>query len=45
MKFIDHKANDLFALLGDHTDAVALPQASQKVFFAPGVVMACLLDL
>src|SRR5262249_47049625 len=33
------------ALLGHHADAVALPQAAQKVFFGPRILEALLLRL
>ena len=37
VELIDHEADDFFAVLGHHADAVALTQAAKEVFFVPGV--------
>src|SRR5438552_1780946 len=45
VQLIDHEADDLFALLSDHADAVALAQTAEEVLLGPGVVEAGLLGL
>src|SRR5207248_9923962 len=42
---VDHEADDLLALLGDHADAVPLAEAAKEVLFGPGVLEALLLGL
>ncbi len=36
VQFVNHETNDSIVVLSDHADAVALPQAAEKIFFAPG---------
>ena len=36
MQLIDHEADHAVFVLGDHADAVALPQAANEILFAPG---------
>jgi len=36
VQLINHEADDFIALLGHHAYAVALAQATEKVFFSPG---------
>src|SRR4051812_50037683 len=45
VQLVDHESDDALALLGDHADAVALPQAAEEVFFRPGVLEALLFGL
>src|SRR5207249_6731685 len=45
VQFVDHEADDLLALLGDHADAVALAEAAEEVFLGPGELEALLLGL
>src|SRR5215471_5559624 len=45
VQFINHEADDFFALLGHHADAIALAQAAQKVLFGPCEFKAVLLGL
>ena len=35
MQFVDHEGHDALALFGHHADAVALPEATDEIFFAP----------
>src|SRR5262249_24321499 len=45
VELVNHKANDLFPLLGNHADAVPLAQAAEEVFFGPRVLKAVLFRL
>src|SRR5262249_1568246 len=45
VQLVDHEADDLLALLGDHADAVALAQAAEEVLLGPGELEALLLGL
>ena len=45
VQLVDHEADDLLAVLGDHADAVALAQAAEEVFLGPGELEALLLGL
>ena len=45
VQLVDHEADHLFAVLGHHADAVALPQAAEEVLLGPGEFEAELLGL
>src|SRR5262245_32889651 len=45
VQFVDHEPDDLFALLGDHADAVALAEAAEEIFLGPRVLEALLLGV
>src|SRR5690606_5733334 len=45
MELVDHEPDDALAALGDHANAVALPQAADEVFFEPGKFKAAALDV
>jgi hypothetical protein len=36
VQLVNHEADDAFAVLGHHADAVALPQAADEFFLEPG---------
>src|SRR5207244_4634393 len=36
VQLVNHEADYFFALLGDHADAVALPQTAEEVLLGPG---------
>ena len=40
VQLVDHEADDLLAVLGDHADAVALAEAAEEIFLGPGVLEA-----
>ena len=44
MKFIDHEPNNFVVFLGDHADAIALPQTTNKVFFVPSKLETLVFD-
>src|SRR5947208_16939361 len=35
VQLVDHEADDFFAMLSDHADAVSLAQAAQEILFRP----------
>jgi hypothetical protein len=45
VELVNHKADDLFASFGDHSDAISLSKASYELFFRPREFKAGLLDL
>ena len=45
VELVDHEADDFFAVLRDHADAVALTEAAEEVFFRPGELEAGRLDV
>ena len=45
VQLVDHEADDPLAVLGDHADAIALAEAAEEVFLAPGELEAGLLDV
>ncbi len=45
VQFVNHEADDLLAMLRDHADAIALPQAAQEIFLGPGEFKALLFGL
>jgi len=36
VQLVDHEADHLVIMLGNHPDAIALPQAAYKILFVPG---------
>src|SRR3989338_6145861 len=45
IQFIDHEADNCFAHLCNHTDAVSLTHAPQKIFFAHRILEAQVFDV
>src|SRR5262249_58586816 len=43
VQLVDHEPDDLVFVLGDHADAVPLPQAAEEVVLGPGEVEAAVL--
>ncbi len=45
VQFVNHEADDFFALLRHHPDAVPLAQAAEEVFLSPGIFKTLLFGL
>jgi hypothetical protein len=44
MELVNHKADDLFAVLGHHPNAIPLPENPEEFFLGPGMLEAGVLN-